>query len=140
MLPAFPSGGPFPSSFPPITYYPSSLRWQWGEGDLGKASFLTTSVEPSLHNMQKRFKKKKRGKKKWKFLVKASICTKSITACMNCSTMTIAVNASNDIIVFQITKCRRLVREAEEKELKAGKVLKDIRSKRCFFRLSSLLH
>lgn len=59
---------------------------------------------------------------------------------MNCSTMTIAVNASNDIIVFQITKCRRLVREAEEKELKAVKVLKDVRSKRCFFRLSSLFH
>lgn len=52
---------------------------------------------------------------------------------MNCSTMTIAVNASNDIIVFQITKCRRLVREAEEKELKAARVLKDVRSKRWFF-------
>lgn len=59
---------------------------------------------------------------------------------MNCSTMTIAVNASNYIIVFQITKCRSLVREAEEKELKAGKVLKGVRRKRCFLGLSSFFH
>jgi len=57
---------------------------------------------------------------------------------MNCSTMTIALHASNDIIVFQITKSRRLFREAEEKKLKGVRVLKDSRSKICFFRLSSL--
>lgn len=52
---------------------------------------------------------------------------------MNCSTMTIAVNASNDIIVFQITKCRRLVREAEEKELKAARVLKEVKKQKMVF-------
>lgn len=60
---------------------------------------------------------------------------------MNCSTMTIAVNASNDIIVFQITKCRRLVREAEEKELKAARLLKDVKKQKMgFFRLPPLFH
>lgn len=53
---------------------------------------------------------------------------------MNCSTMTTAVNASNDISVFQITECKRLVRQAEEKKLKVVRVLKDVRSKRHFFR------
>lgn len=57
---------------------------------------------------------------------------------MKYSTVTLAVNAPNDIIVFQITKCRRLVREAEEQELKAVRVWKDVRSKRCFFGLSFL--
>lgn len=57
--------------------------------------------------------------KRWKFLVKASACTKSITACMNCSTMGTAANASNDISVFQITECKGLGREAEEEEEEA---------------------
>lgn len=35
---------------------------------------------------------------------------------MNCSTMTAAVNASNDISVSQITECKGLPREAEEAE------------------------
>lgn len=53
---------------------------------------------------------------------------------MNCSTMSAAVNASNDISVSQITECKGLDGEAEEEKLKVVRVLKDVRSKRHFFR------